>query len=37
MDADLSHDPLEIPKIMDHLDKFPLLLAPDIHLVENVK
>ena len=27
MDADLSHDPLEIPKIMDHLDKFPFVIG----------
>ena len=27
MDADLSHDPLEIPKIMDYLDKFPFVIG----------
>ena len=27
MDADLSHDPLEIPKIIDHLDKFAFVIG----------
>ena len=27
MDADLSHDPLEIPKIMSYLDKFPFVIG----------
>ena len=27
MDADLSHDPLEIPKIMDHLEEFPFVIG----------
>ena len=27
MDADLSHDPLEIPKIMRYLDKFPFVIG----------
>tara|TARA_B100000900_G_scaffold391654_1_gene386451 strand:+ start:54 stop:752 length:699 start_codon:yes stop_codon:yes gene_type:complete len=27
MDADLSHDPLEIPKIINHLDKFAFVIG----------
>tara|TARA_Y100000992_G_C21211775_1_gene465849 strand:- start:387 stop:1085 length:699 start_codon:yes stop_codon:yes gene_type:complete len=27
MDADLSHDPLEIPKIISYLDKFPFVIG----------
>ena len=27
MDADLSHDPSEIPKIMNHLDEFPFVIG----------
>ena len=27
MDADLSHDPSEIPKIMSHLDEFPFVIG----------
>ena len=27
MDADLSHDPLEIPKIINHLDEFPFVIG----------
>ena len=37
MDADLSHDPSEIPKIINLLDEFPFVIGSDIHLAGNVK
>ena len=33
MDADLSHDPSEIPKIMSHLDEFPFVIGSRYSLV----
>ena len=37
MDADLSHDPSEIPKIINHLDEFPFVIGSRYSLAENVK